>query len=314
MITDTVRFWSFLLVLIPSTLCTLFVLYHLLFDRGLRHALNNHVIIVLLCICLICEVTIYPWMLYFYQNKDTWKRPLIFCVIWGFLEWSLYVVHTMLFAWATVERHILIFHDGWVSTKKKRFFVHYLPLIFLLLYLFIFYIVIYFFPPCENYSDPSSLVCMFPCLYDNYILSMWDYIVEEILPTATIVVFTTGLLVRVLCRKVQMRRTIHWRKHRKMSVQILSISFVYLIFLLPYAIVYIVRVCGLSSPLISDLSTYTVFISYFIILLFPFICALSLSELQTKMRNIFHLRPQAIRIRPIALTVRTPGNDHIHNQ
>ena len=311
---ETVKFWSFLLVLIPSTLCTLFVLYYLLFNRALRYALHNHVLIILLLICLIAEVTIYPWMLYFYQMRDLWERPFIFCVIWGFLDWGLYVVHTMLFAWATVERHILIFHDGWLSTKKRRFFIHYFPVIFLLLYLFIFYIVIYFFPPCENYSDPSSPVCMFPCLYYNYILSMWDYIVEQILPTLTIIVCSFGLLVRVLWQNVRMRRTIRWRKHRKMAVQLLSISFVYLLLLLPYAIVYIVRVCGLSSPLITDFSKYTVFISYFILLLFPFVCAFSLPELQTKVRNLFHLRPHIRRIRPVTLMVRIPGNNHTHNQ
>jgi uncharacterized membrane protein YidH (DUF202 family) len=314
MLSDTVRFWSFLFALIPSTLCTCFVLYHLLFDRVLRRALHNHVILLLLFICLISQMTIYPWMLYFYQHEDTWQRPLIFCTIWGFLDWGLYIVHAMLFAWATIERHILIFHDAWVSTKRKRFFVHYCPVIFLLVYLFIFYFIIYFFPPCENYPDPSVAVCMFPCFYDNYILTMWDYIVEQFLPTLTIIVFSIGLLVRVIWRKVQMRRTIHWHKHRKMAVQLLSISFVYLLLLLPYAIVYIVRFCGVTSPLSTDFSTYTVFISYFILLFFPFVCAFSLPELQTKMRNIFRLRAQARQIRPAILTVRTHENDHIRNQ
>jgi hypothetical protein len=301
MMLDTVRFWSFLLVLIPSSLCTVFLLYHLLCDRALLYALHNHVIIVLLLICLTADVTIYPWMLYFYQKGDQWKRPFLFCAIWGFLDWGLYVVHTMLFAWATVERHILIFHDGWLSTRKRRVFIHYLPIVFLLLYLFIFYTIIYFFPSCENDSDPSSPVCMFPCLYYSYILSMWDYIVEQILPTLTIIVCSIALFARVLWRKVHMRRTIHWRKHRKMTIQVLSISFVYLLLLLPYAIVYIVRVCGLSSPLISNFSTYTVFISYFILLLFPFVCAFSLPELQTKMRNMFHLRPRKTRVHPVTL-------------
>ena len=299
MMFDTVRFWSFLTVLIPSSLCTVFVLYHLLSDRALRHGLHNHVIIVLLFICLIAEVTIYPWMLYFYQVRDTWERPFIFCVIWGFLDWALYAVHTMLFAWATLERHILIFHDGWLSTKKRRFFIHYFPAIFILLYLSIFYFVIYFFPPCENDFDPSSYVCMSPCMYNSYILSMWDYIVEQILPTLTIIVCSIGLFARVIWQKVHMRRTVHWRKHRKMAVQVLSISFVYLLLLMPYAIVYIVRLCGLSSPLLSDFSTYTVFISYFILLLFPFVCAFSLPELQSKMKDMFHLRRQTRRIGPI---------------
>ncbi len=314
MIPDTVRFWSFLLVFIPSFFCSLFVLHHLLFDRVLRNALHNHILIILLFICLIAEVTFYPWMLYFYHNKGVWERSLTFCLIWGFLDWPLYVVHTMLFAWATIERHILIFHEGWVCTKKRRFFVHYFPPILLLLYLYVFYIVIYFFPNCENRLRPSYHVCIFPCLYDIYIISMWDFIVDQILPILTIVVFSIGLLVRVLRQKVRMRRTIHWRQHRKMTIQLLSISFFYAIILLPYAAVYIVRLCGLTSQLISDFSTYTAFLSYFIVLLFPFACALSLPELQTKMKKIFQLRRQSRRMSPITVAVKTVENDRTSNQ
>ena len=210
MLTDTVRFWLFLVFLIPSSLCTIFLLYHFLFDRALRIALNNHVIIVLLVICLIDEVTVYPWMLYYYQHEYVWQRSFIFCLIWGFLNWSLYIAHTLLFSWAIIERHILIFHDGWLSTPKKRFFVHYLPLIALILYWFIFYIVIYFFPPCQNRLRSSSLVCIFPCLYDNDILSVWDYVAHQIVPIVAITVFSTGLLIRVLWKRSRMRRTIRW--------------------------------------------------------------------------------------------------------
>ncbi|CAF1178115.1 unnamed protein product [Adineta ricciae] len=284
----------------------------MLFDRTLRQALHNHVIIVLLFICFLADCTLYPWMLYFYQNRDRWDRSMIFCTIWGFLDWGLYVLHTMLFAWATVERHILIFHDRWISTRKSRLILHYFPLLFFPFYLFLFYFCVYFFPPCENYSDPSSPVCMWPCLYDSYALSMYDYVMEQILPTFTIVFCSISLLVRVLWQRVRMRQTIHWKKHRKMAIQVLSISCVYLLLLLPYAIIYILRYCvGLSYPLLIEFSTSTVFTSYFIILLFPFVSVISLPELQTRMRNLLHLRP-ARHIQPgMTISVRThpTGND-----
>ena len=299
MIADIVKFWLFLLCLIPSTLCTIFLLYHFLFDRTLRDALYNHVIILLLIICLIDYVTLYPWMLYYYQHKDTWKRSLIFCVTWGFIDWSLYIEHILLFAWVTIERHILIFHDSWVSTSKKRFYIHYFPLIVLVLYWLIFYVVIYYFPSCQNRLRPYSLVCIFPCLYDNYFLSMWDYIAHQIVPTLIIIIFSTGLLLRVLWKKNQMHRTIHWRKHRKMIIQVLSIACLYFIVLIPYTLVYILyNIYYLSSPLLAELSIYTVFFSYFIILLFPFVCACSLPELKSRIKNIFQLPQQSRQIAP----------------
>jgi hypothetical protein len=65
---------------------------------------------------LICEVTDYPWLLYHYHHVGMWERSFTFCQIWGFIDWGLYITQTVIFAWATTERHILIFHD---KTRKK---------------------------------------------------------------------------------------------------------------------------------------------------------------------------------------------------
>jgi hypothetical protein len=35
---------------------------------------------------------------------------------------SSYVIQGILFSWTIIERHILIFHDRWMITKKRRFF------------------------------------------------------------------------------------------------------------------------------------------------------------------------------------------------
>jgi hypothetical protein len=141
---------------------------------------------------------------------------------------------------------------------------------------------------------------------------MWDFIVDQLVPIFTIIVFSTSLFVRVLRQKHRMCGMINWRKHRKMAIELLSISIFYVLILLPYAIVYIVRIFGLINSLTNELSAYTVFFSYFILLLFPFICALSLPELQTKMKNFFQLRRQAKQMDPITLNVRTPVTNPIH--
>ena len=301
MITDTISFWSILGCLIPSGLCTIFLLYHFLFDRNLRRALNNHIIILLLIICLINQVTFYPWMLYYNQSKSNWKRSYTFCVILAFIDWSLYIAHTLLFAWAMIERHILIFHDGWVSTRTRRFFVHYLPLVVLILYWFFFYVVTYFFPPCSNRFRPTSLVCMFPCLYDGYLFSMWDFVAHQIVPIFVITIFSIGLFLRVLWRKNRMRLAVNWRAHRKMTIQALSISSMYCIILLPDTIVYILRnIYNIRNPLIEDFYDCTVFFSYFVILLFPFVCACSLPQLKVRVKNLFCLSQNRRQIVPIS--------------
>jgi hypothetical protein len=311
MISNSIRFWFYLIFLIPSILCSLFIVYHFLLNRTLRQALNNHVIIVLLFLSLISELTNYPWMLHFFRNGGIWERSFIFCSIWSFVDWSTFILQTFLVAWATIERHILIFHDSWLSTKTKRFFVHYLPLIFLPLYCLIWYIVIFLFPPCENFFDMTQTVCAFPCLYTIYALTMWEIIVHEIFPVLIIVVFSIALLVRVLWQRHRIRQPIQWRKYRKMSFQLLSISLIYLIFSLPYMLMNMISLSGIRNEIFTAIFDYALFLTYFVFFLFPFVCVLSLSELRTKVPEFFHLRRQTRRTGPEILAMKTPQNNHI---
>jgi hypothetical protein len=63
-----------------------------------------------------------------------------------------------------IERHILIFHDRWVSTRKKRIFNHYIPIIALVLYCLLYYmIVIYSFRRVKTHlTTHLSTVALFP--------------------------------------------------------------------------------------------------------------------------------------------------------
>ncbi len=125
----------------------------------------------------------------------------------------------------------MIFHDRWLLTKKKRFFIHYLPLIILLIYCFIYYCVIAFYPFYESSNFQSPIIGVFvPCIYDNGILLQWDLICHVIIPTLIIVIFSFGLLLRVLWQKSRLRRGIEWRKQRKIIIQSLSVSILYLVF------------------------------------------------------------------------------------
>jgi hypothetical protein len=289
-ISNTAKFWLYLIFLIPSIACSMFVLYYLFFDRNLRYALNNHAIVVVLIIGLIAEVTIYPWMLYYYEYQGVWHRTPFFCILWAFIDWGLYYTQEVVFAWATIERHILIFHDGWVSTKKKRFFVHYLPLILITLSCLIFYIVVFFFPPCENLFSDLYMICGYICYSQIYVLTMWDSIVYQILPNLLIVLFSVALLARVIFQRYRLQRSIQWRKYRKMAVQSLSISFLYIIFSFPLILLDLISFSGLSYVISSDVRKYAGFLSYYLVLLLPFVCALSLPELQVKIKNIFKFR------------------------
>ena len=298
MIPNVVRFWLHLSLLIPSIICSLLVLSCLLFDRALRSSLHHHVIILLLAIGLVSQVTNYPWMLYYYRYVGVWRRSPIFCAIWGFLEWGFYATQTFLFAWATLERHILIFHDRWVATKVKQILVHYLPMAVLLLYCLVYYAVMYFFPPCSNFYSSVRKTCAYPCIVMNPRFFIYDTVAQQILPVFVIVLSSMLLLVRVVWQKHRLRLAQQWRKNRKMTIQLLSISLLYLFFSFPYCVVSILMLCGLPSDLVLSLYDYSVFLIDFPVLLFPFICLLSFSEVRTRLVKTFRRRRSARMVAP----------------
>jgi len=141
------RFWLLLIFVIPSIICSLFIFYHLLFDQTLRRALNNHTISVLLILALIFQLIDILWYLDFIRRGIVWPQTSARCLVWWLVDLSFYNTIAIILAWAFIERHILVSYHQWILTRKKHFFVHYLPLIALLLCATISYTILIFFPP-----------------------------------------------------------------------------------------------------------------------------------------------------------------------
>lgn len=307
-ILEIVQFWLYVPFLIPSFVCTLFLLYVILFDRNLRQALNNHIIIVLLITGLICEIFTYPSMLYYRIRGEVWFQSPAFCSIWGFLDLGFYYMQIMLFAWASFERHILIFHDRWLRTERRRFLLHYLPIIIIILYFCTFYGIYAFFPPCENSYDYSVAPCLRSCMYESPGYQTIETFVHNIIPSFIIIILSIALLFRILQQKRRIRQPIQWRKHRKMTIQLLSISLLYLLVTCPYPLVSFLHLCGLSYDLVADFDSYAVFISYYAVLLFPFVAMSSVPEAWTKLKGILHIRRQHRRVAAAILLVTQKRN------
>jgi hypothetical protein len=301
-ISDTVKFWFYLTFLIPSYTCSVFVLYYLIVNGKLRFTLHNHSIILVLVIGIVYEMTIYPWMLYYYHYRGVWHRSLIFCTIWSFIDWGLYYTQTILFAWTTIERHILIFHNQWVSTKTRRFLIHYVPLVLLSSYCLVYYVILDFFPPCINSYYDTSMICVTLCFTNIYALYMWDTLVHQALPTLIIVTFSIALLVRVSWHKHRIGQSIQWRKHRKMTIQMLYISLLYLIFAFPMTLMNLLYLCVLPRSIGMHFMQYLLFLNYSMILLYPFACLLSLPQLRHKFIDKFRCTRQ--RVQPLSLMLR----------
>lgn len=141
------------------------------------------------------------WIIHYYYFHFTLFPAPIFALIWVFIDFVFEMTQIMLFAWATIERHILIFHSGSVSTKKKRFFIHHLPITLIITYCMVYYGIIIFAPPCVYTFSNIVLygITSNPCIYKTIpFIAKWDWIVNQIIPTFIIIIFSLALLIRVI--------------------------------------------------------------------------------------------------------------------
>ena len=78
-------------------------------------------------------------------------------------------------------------------------------------------------------------------------LGKWELFAHQGISTLIIVVFSVALIVRVVWQKRTMARSIHWRKYRKMTIQLLSVSMLYLLLNSPAVSIVIATQFGLPQ-------------------------------------------------------------------
>jgi len=167
------------------------------------------------------------------------------------------------------------------------------------------------FPPCENIFDYNQVVCGYPlCYYENTSVALWDVVVNDMIPTVIIILCSMTLFGRILYQKKRIRQPIRWRKYQKMAIQLLSISCLYLILYIPRLLLEFAYRCGVSKDTGANFDLYAKFFSYCGNVLFPFVCAGSLPNLKTKIKNIFPCwRRQARVIAPEVFRLQQKADD-----
>jgi len=283
-----VQFWTYLILEIPSIFCTIFLLYYLVFDRRLRRHLHNHVIIVLLFLCLIILIvdnSLYldGWRI---GHGNSFPSSSNVCLLWWFIDYGFYGAISVFLLWASFERHILVFHRRrFLSTKRQIFYIHYFPLIILSIYLIGFYIGVIILPPCKNIFYFNYLACgLYPCYQDISWLNTWDYLFNGVLCNILEALFSISLLLRTIWKKFYSQRRFHWKKYRKMTIQLVSISILSLVINLPQSLIILVRQI---QPEMNDfginVEPYFFYLTGYVILLLPFVCLGCLPELWSKL-------------------------------
>ncbi|CAF1133326.1 unnamed protein product [Adineta steineri] len=282
-------FWLFLIFDIPAVFCSLFSLYHLLTERSLREALHNHPTIIILLFNLVYQLVDIPLHLQYFKTGIIRPTNSTLCLFWLFIDYGFYFINLVVLMWASFERHILIFHSSMMATQRKRFFIHFVPLFIIVSFLMIFYGIAIFSPPCQNTFDFTKDLCgMAGCYGSIPSFALIERIAFAIIPMFLIIIFNIGLLVRIVWQKHRLHRPVEWQKQKKLAINLVSISLVYLCFDGPLTMINLVRLCG-KSNWASDPWPIFFYISYFPILLLPMVCLGSSSELRNKLIP-FHSR------------------------
>jgi hypothetical protein len=154
---------QFSLLLIISVPCFVFLLFHLLTTRALYTALNNHVIILSLLLNGIQTNTDIPIQRSYYYTGVWSPASVTYCVVIYIMDYYFFTTYFLLLTWASIERHILIFHSRWYSTRVRRVVEHSIPLGFCCIYPLIYYLVFLVLYLCENAFDESIATCAAAC-------------------------------------------------------------------------------------------------------------------------------------------------------
>ncbi|UJR19964.1 hypothetical protein I4U23_023096 [Adineta vaga] len=123
------------------------------------------------------------------------------------------------------------------------------------------------------------------CLYNSATFTLYEYASGGLLCSLLIGFGSISLILRVILQKRRLQRHIYWRKHRKMTLQLISITSIFYILYLPSVVLATARRLGLPSYIGSEYSRYAPFFANYIIFLFPFACLNSLPKVRTRIRN-----------------------------
>jgi hypothetical protein len=206
----------------------------------------------------------YMYTSYVYPSSD------IFCSFWNWFHYSINIINLFLMAFASIERNILIFHPRILRSQRGKY--HYCPILFCLFYPSMFYFGAIFLCPCTNYYDYTQLLCTWPCYFGNKTWAMIDLFFNNYTPLLIIPIFCSMIYIRVFYHKRSMRlQLVKWRRDKKLIVQLLAISSLYLGMWMPLQISGLVDLYWDPTFLIQAQIDYMYLFPYFIHIIYPFI-------------------------------------------
>lgn len=279
------KFYFFLPLQLVSLPISFFIVYHLLTKPNPRKSLPNHVLIALNIVTIIDVIFQQSGSMIFFKLNRVWPESYGYCIFVNYLDFLDYALNLHLTGWALFERQVFIFNPHFCRSSLTRNLCHFLPLILIIIGNIFFYLGLIVFNPCTNLFDYSQSWCGDLCFLDDSYLYFIDWILNGLIPMGFIIVLSASLFIRVFRHKQRVRQTFIWKKHRKLTIHLLSISLLYTICFFPTIFIAIMNQI-LNDPEFG-LNVQTPYLDYFPIVarcLTPFLSLAALPDLLKKLQ------------------------------
>lgn len=245
-----VFFYTLAVLVSLSILCSILLLYYFAcLPQFHQQHYAHHTIIYLLVDAFLINTIDVPILLMYLQNYHriaSLKDPNSFCIFWRIFDYSVYSINLWLIALFSLERYIMIFFKQvLMKSKSRRLCAYYGLVIFVVVFIFVWYIYLIRFYPCVQLEslDFTQIFCGVACyqIEANEIFLNFDWILNALLPVFLTIMFTFLLTSHVIYQKHKIRRHLAnqeiWKRTRKMFLQLLPITLLFLVFNMPQIII-----------------------------------------------------------------------------
>ncbi|CAF0785049.1 unnamed protein product [Adineta steineri] len=267
----------FVVLVLEISAIILFLLIFLFFTTNRRYLkkLQNQALLILFIVNFIQLSLNIPIFMHFVRLHRVSPATGAYCKTWMYIESTLDAANEFLVAVISIQRHTLIFRPNLLNIRFKLYLLYYLPLLFCIIYPVVFYMGTIILYSCDDAQWNFTLnmcgdtICYFS---NNVVLAGYDWIVNTGLPIIAIILGNLILVIRVIKQKHRRQRTVSWSKQRHMTLQLISISSLYLLSWLPNVIIGIMQQIN-PSDYLYEIEEYIVSdFTYLICLLLPWMC------------------------------------------
>ncbi|CAF1986460.1 unnamed protein product [Rotaria magnacalcarata] len=284
------KFSILILLQIPAITLSLLIFIFFTKHRNELRAPHNQALFILLLANFIQLAFALPFSVNFYHHSYATIATPAFCTWLTFFEFGLYVISEYLMATISIQRHMLIFHAHILRVRWMRIVFHNLPLFLSFIYPVIFYSFAILIYPCDGTQwDYTSNLCGFAdcyLLFDK-VLGTFDWAFNNGLPMVVNALANIALIIRVVRHKRRLQQGTTWRQQRRMTVQLLAISSLYIIAWTPCLTVGVVQILGYPAFFSQIQTDFFLDLIYVVCLFLPWVCVSLLPELNRWMRGLF---------------------------